>query len=150
MNPPETRQQICGVVLLRADDAALLQLRDNKPEISDPGLWVFPGGHCERDEHCRACAAREFLEETRYRCTDLRHLVAYNAADLGYGGDFRLHFYWDRFDGIQDYHCCEGQQLRFIGREQASFLRAPPYLLSVWDLALAARRAWQESPGRSS
>jgi hypothetical protein len=44
--PPagDGRELVCGVVLLRADGAALLQLRDDKPEIRDPGIWVFPGG----------------------------------------------------------------------------------------------------------
>ena len=35
---------VCGVVLLREDGAALLQLRDDRPDIQDPGIWVFPGG----------------------------------------------------------------------------------------------------------
>jgi 8-oxo-dGTP pyrophosphatase MutT (NUDIX family) len=42
-----SQAQVCGVVLLREDGAALLQHRDDIPGIADPGLWVFPGGHRE-------------------------------------------------------------------------------------------------------
>src|SRR5258708_2279088 len=131
-------EQVCGVVLLLADGAVLLQLRDEKPEISDPGLWVFPGGHCEPGEAREAGALREFFEETRYRCARLHPLATYTAAELGYSRDFELTFYWELFDGIQDYQCCEGQQLRFVARWEAPGLPMPQYLMRVWDTAIAA------------
>jgi 8-oxo-dGTP pyrophosphatase MutT (NUDIX family) len=134
-------QQVCGVVLLRADGAALLQLRDEKPEISDPGLWVFPGGHCEPGETRDAGALREFFEETCYRCARLHRLATYSATELGYPGDFDLTFYWERFDGTQHYQCCEGQQLRFVARSEAPGLPIPLYLARVWDMAIAAAAA---------
>lgn len=132
------RRQICGVVLLRSDRAALLQLRDDKPEITDPGLWVFPGGHCEPGESYPACAIREFLEETEYRCADLQPLVVFSGGEIGYADDFDLRFYWTRFDNRQGIRCHEGQDLRFIRREEADELLAPGYLVRVWDMALAA------------
>jgi 8-oxo-dGTP pyrophosphatase MutT (NUDIX family) len=132
------REQICGVVLLRDDGSALLQLRDNKPEINDPGMWVFPGGHCEPGETRESCAAREFFEETRYRCQALKHLVSFSAGALGYRTDFLLDFYWDRFDGVQAYTCCEGQDLRFLTLEDAKNLPMPAYLRKVWELGLRA------------
>ena len=49
---------VAGVVLLRDDNAALLQLRDNKPGLNAAGLWVFPGGHCEPGESLEAYIAR--------------------------------------------------------------------------------------------
>jgi 8-oxo-dGTP pyrophosphatase MutT (NUDIX family) len=130
--------RICGVVLLREDGAVLLQWRDNKPEISDPGLWVFPGGHCEPGEDREACAAREFLEETLYRCAELHHLITCTAAELGYVGDFEIGFYWDRFDGVQPYTCCEGRELRFVTREEAAGLPKPAYLDGLWNAAILA------------
>src|SRR5207244_7304545 len=57
---------VAGVVLLRDDNSALLQLRDNKPGLNAAGLWVFPGGHCEPGESIEAGARREFREETGY------------------------------------------------------------------------------------
>jgi len=138
VSPDGTRPQVCGVVLLRADGGALLQLRDNKPDINDPGMWVFPGGHCEPGETKESCAAREFLEETSYQCRSLKHLVSLSAGALGYRTDFLLDFYWDRFDGVQTYVCGEGQDLRFHTLEESADLPMPAYLRQVWDEALRA------------
>jgi len=50
LNPAQPVRTVGGVVLLRDDNSALLQLRDNKPGLNAAGLWVFPGGHCEPGE----------------------------------------------------------------------------------------------------
>jgi len=41
---------VAGIVLLRGDGAARLQLRYPKPTIRDPGIWVVPGGRIELGE----------------------------------------------------------------------------------------------------
>lgn len=123
-------------MILRPDGAALLQLRDDIPAISDPGLWVFPGGRVERGEALEEAARREVLEETCYRCGELHSLIAYNTKDLGYTADHRLVFFWCRFDDLQKVTCCEGQELRFVSRAELKVLPTPWYLHEVWDLAL--------------
>src|ERR1035441_9555381 len=133
-----SRQQVSGVVLLRSDGAALLQLRDDIPTISDPGLWVFPGGHVKKGETLEEGARREVLEETCYRCEQLSRFITYNTKDLGYGTDHCLVFFWCRFDEMQEVRCCEGQQIRFVPRAKLKGLPSPSYLDEVWDLALAA------------
>jgi len=132
------RATVCGVVLLREDGAALLQLRDDKPTIQDPGIWVFPGGHAEPGEEPQAAAWREFLEETCYRIDDLRFLVSFPAKDLGDQGDHDIIFFWTCFDGVQQIKCCEGQDLRFVARDAVRLLPIRDYLERVWDLALVA------------
>ena len=129
---------VCGVVLLREDGAALLQLRDDRPDIQDPGIWVFPGGHVEPGESPEAGARREFLEETRYLCDHLEPLVSFDASSVGYSGDYPIIFFWTRFDGKQELECCEGQELRFVKAEEVATLPRRDYLTQVWDLALAA------------
>jgi 8-oxo-dGTP pyrophosphatase MutT (NUDIX family) len=129
---------VCGVVLLRDDGAALLQLRDDKPTIQDPGIWVFPGGHAEPGEEIEAAARREFREETCYRCSDLRLLASYSCEELGYSGDYRIVIFWTYFDGAQEVRCCEGQDLRFVARDAVGSLPTRDYLPRVWDQALAA------------
>ncbi|MBI3666934.1 MAG: NUDIX hydrolase [Acidobacteria bacterium] len=135
---PDGAAAVCGVVLLRSDGAALLQLRDDRPDIQDPGIWVFPGGHVERGETLKSGAEREFLEETGYRCRDLEELVRYSAEEIGYPGRYAVAFFWSRFDGKQEIWCYEGQDLRFIERLEAGSLPKRDYLLKVWDRALAA------------
>jgi 8-oxo-dGTP pyrophosphatase MutT (NUDIX family)/putative flippase GtrA len=133
------RRIVAGVILLRADGAALLQLRDNKPTIQDPGIWVVPGGHIEPGETAQAGACREFLEETCYRCAQPRPLASFHSTELGYAGDFDLVFFWDDFDGAQRIECREGQALEFVERANAAQLPCRDYLTVVWDLALTAR-----------
>ena len=87
------------------------------------------------------CARREFLEETRYACANPRLLAEFSSQALGYDGDFDLVFFWDRYDGIQEIECREGQALRFVSRSDAENLPSRDYLTKVWDLALSARAA---------
>jgi 8-oxo-dGTP pyrophosphatase MutT (NUDIX family) len=139
---------VCGVVLLRKDGAALLQLRDDKPHIQDPGIWVFPGGHIEPGETPEAGARRELVEETMYRCRELRELVRFSSRDLGYATDYPVIFFWTLFDSTQEFQCREGQAMRFVARELALDLPKRSYLLDVWDLALSASAITRE-PCRS-
>ena len=129
---------VCGVVLLRDDGAALLQWRDDRPDIQDPGIWVFPGGHAESGETAEAAARRELQEETCYQCSDLRLLASYPATALGHAESFELVFFWGRFDGRQEIRCCEGQAVRFIRRDAVHLLPTRDYLPRFWDQALAA------------
>lgn len=124
-------------MLLRDDGAALLQHRDDIPSIADPGLWVFPGGHLEMDELPGEAAAREFEEETCYRCGELHPLTRFSVED----GE--LTFFWENYDGNQYLECREGQALRFVAREMVERLPCRDYLTRVWDLALAARQQGQ-------
>ena len=77
LDPAHPVRAVGGVVLLREDNAALLQLRDNKPGLNAAGLWVFPGGHCEPGESLEAGARREFREETGYDCGELAWVTTF-------------------------------------------------------------------------
>jgi len=133
-SPQTSIHQVVGVVLLRDDGAALLQHRDDISTISDPGLWVFPGGHVEWGETPRECAAREMEEETCYRCHNLRPLIR-----LAIEGGTLL-FFWENYDGRQPVACREGQDLEFIDRRKVESLPKQSYLTNVFDLALAAQK----------
>ena len=139
-NAKSGRVPVCGVVLLKGD-AALLQLRDDKPGLEDAGLWVFPGGHLEAGETPDAGAKREFLEETGYACDTLCPLTPRSSGELGYENDFAFFFFWALYDGRQSVECREGQDLRFIDRKDAPRLASRAYLTTVWDEVLAARGA---------
>lgn len=130
--------------MLRDDGAALLQHRDDISTISDPGLWVFPGGHVERDETPRECAAREMKEETCYRCHNLRPLIL-----LAIEGATLL-FFWENYDGLQSVACREGQGLEFIDRRKVESLPKQPYLIDVFDLALTAQKRVNISVGAAN
>jgi len=130
--------RVGAVFLLREDGAALMQHRDDKPGLPRAGMWVAPGGHCEADESDAACAAREFTEETDYRCHNLRRLKSTVDENDVTGEKYELVIYWDRFDGVQQPRCLEGQDLRFLPRQQAEEYGIPSCLIEAWDEAIAA------------
>jgi 8-oxo-dGTP pyrophosphatase MutT (NUDIX family) len=127
--------RVGAVILLRGDGAALMQLRDEKPELRHAGLWVPPGGHADPEEEIEACAKREFFEETNYKCGNLNFLS--QTKDLVHGWpEYILTVYWGLYDSVQDFACNEGQDLRFIGRDEIYKYPIPAYLLSMWDSAI--------------
>jgi 8-oxo-dGTP pyrophosphatase MutT (NUDIX family) len=138
------RKRVAGIVLLREPDgAALLQHRDDKPELPHANLWVPPGGHCDGDETWDACADREFFEETSYRCRNLRFLADLNVDDVPFSPPLHLKVFWDVYDGVQPLTCHEGQALEFVARSRAADLAMPEYLVTLWDQALSAWHASQ-------
>jgi 8-oxo-dGTP pyrophosphatase MutT (NUDIX family) len=129
---------VSGVVLVRNDGSALLQLRDQKHGLSDAGKWVFPGGHCDGDETVEDCARREFLEETEYQCGRLHYLADFILETDGRARHFT--FFWQRFDGKQALRCLEGAALEFVARDKCP-ANTPDYLPGVWDLAISAAQS---------
>lgn len=53
----------CQIILVAADGAVLLQLRDDKDWIPYPGMWAVPGGMLEPGESPLDCIVREVREE---------------------------------------------------------------------------------------
>jgi 8-oxo-dGTP pyrophosphatase MutT (NUDIX family) len=134
-----TPPRIAGILLLTEDDRALFQHRDDKPGLNHAGRWVPPGGHAHPGEDIENCARREFLEETEYRCEELHYLTRFD--DRVGGSVIDLTMFWARYDGRQAIVCREGQALEFIARDAFGGRDIPPYLVEIWDAAIAAARA---------
>lgn len=131
-----TLERVGAVLLLRTnDDACLLQLRDNNPNLRNPGVWVPPGGHAEPSELMIDCARREFEEETSYKCSQL-NLIAEFIDQINEWPPYHLSIYWAIYDNIQPICCNEGQAMEFIMRDNASKIGVPEYLINFWDLSL--------------
>ena len=129
-------ERVGAVMLLRQSDyACLLQLRDNKPNLRNPGIWVPPGGHAEPLELMVDCARREFQEETGYKCRHLNLIVEFIDQVSGWP-PYHLSVYWALYDNFQPISCNEGQALEFITRDNATSIGVPKYLIDIWDLSL--------------
>ena len=135
--------RVGAVVLLRDDNAALMQHRDDKPGLRHAGLWVPPGGHCDLVEDIVDCAQRELLEETCYRCDSLEFLLSFCDEQEGWPA-YELNVFWALYDGVQSFQCREGQALEFIRREEAIKFPIPPYLVDIWDQAIRASEEFRE------
>ena len=136
-SPSQQSSTIAAVFLFRGDGAALLQLRDNKPDLRNAGMWVPPGGGLEEYESLFECAYREFFEETTYRCSELHWLSSFEDEVEGWP-KYQLNIFWGIYDGKQSFCCKEGQDLKFVLRQNAEDYEVPEYLIRFWDLALEA------------
>jgi 8-oxo-dGTP pyrophosphatase MutT (NUDIX family) len=141
--------RVAGVILLREDDAALLQLRDDRPGLRHPGRWVPPGGHCQPGESLEDCARRELFEETGYRCEQMHWLLELIDDDEKDWSSYPLTIYWALYDGRQAVACHEGQAIEFVERPRATDLRVPTYLIRIWDRAIEAFHA-HNAAGRNT
>jgi 8-oxo-dGTP pyrophosphatase MutT (NUDIX family) len=131
-------REVAAVVLLRADGAALLQHRDDKPGLPRAGMWVPPGGHRDPGESPLDCARRELYEETGYRCDGLHWLDTFLDRVEGGFAPQRLHVFWGAYDGAQELRCLEGQALEFVPRSAAAAYPMPAFVVPVWDRAMGA------------
>ena len=139
-NPSRSNSGHVGaVMLIRKDGAALMQLRDHKKGLRNAGRWVPPGGHAEPGENVETCARRELREETAYYSPKLNFLTEFEDHVKGWPG-YLLTIFWAYYDGIQQLQCLEGQDLKFISREDTDSYDIPEYILNVWDMALRASK----------
>jgi 8-oxo-dGTP pyrophosphatase MutT (NUDIX family) len=127
--------------LLREGGGAWLQHRDNKPELNYPNMWGFPGGQCNAGEDFAVCARREFCEETEYDCRSLQWLTTMPLTVQATGIPYDMAIFWEIFDGVQKLGCHEGQEMKFIERQDAPKYVIPDHLLPLWDLALERLKA---------
>ena len=132
-----------AIYLLREDGAALLQHRDDNPEIPLSGLWVPPGGHVEPGETSEDCIRREFLEESGYTLGDVYVLTEFLDDHAEGFQPLWMTFFWSLYDGIASIVCNEGQALEFVSRDDAAIKNVPPYLIHLWDRLLEDRKSNQ-------
>src|SRR5262245_60994662 len=73
-----------GVILLTPDRRLILQLRDDRPDIDNPGKITTFGGSAEPGETAVQCSLRELREETgiQAHAADLHRLGAVSAVDF--------------------------------------------------------------------
>ncbi|MGK7905446.1 MAG: NUDIX domain-containing protein [Hormoscilla sp.] len=71
-----------AIAILYRQDRFLLQLRDDIPNISHPGLWAFFGGHVEPGEALEAAMRRELLEEIGYCPPEISFFRCYRTDEV--------------------------------------------------------------------
>lgn len=118
-----------AVILLKSNGHVLAQLRDNKNEIANLGMWAICGGgmETELDEDILTTAARELCEETGYAVNpnDLRFL--YQEYVPGKEGvQIQNNYFWAPYDELQQLSCFEGQEIRFLSSQECRELNLVP------------------------
>ena len=122
---------VVGIALLNLKHCQiLLQLRDNKFIISDPNMWVLPGGTVENGESIHAAIKREVLEETGYKLKDPK-LFRCLTINYSLSKVKSLYFFFEEFDLIQNVKCYEGQKMEFVELSFVKYLNTPTYLSDI-------------------
>jgi 8-oxo-dGTP pyrophosphatase MutT (NUDIX family) len=137
-------EKVAAIWLLRRDGTALLQHRDDKPDLRHPGLWVPPGGHADPGESMLECARRELKEETEYDAPDLQFLMRLDRVHED-GVQFQVSYFWCWYDEIQPTVCHEGQELTFVKRSHAVDYHMLDFLIEVWDAAIVVANSTTEA-----
>ncbi len=112
-----------NVVLIRGK-SALMQLRDDKSNISFPGKWCLPGGAIEEGEEAKKAGIREFEEETGYRLSNPQYLKTDEYSFLK--DSPQVHLFYELFDEKQVIKCLEGQKMEFKTLEELRDLSTFP------------------------
>jgi 8-oxo-dGTP pyrophosphatase MutT (NUDIX family) len=127
-----------AAVLIDTDGRFLMQLRDDKPGIVDPGKISLFGGRREGNESFRECIVREIHEELGC-CVPpehFEHLVRWAGSDHAItGGNFRAEIFIVRSMRSKQLIVTEGELKRFTLAELGQIR---PSLTSLAQFALDA------------
>ena len=99
------------ILLLRSDGALILQQRDDKPGITNPGFVSSFGGHIEEGEAPLDAAWREIREETNVRPEkqDLEFFGKYEKTKKEHGEDWTVFYFILRNVSDEGLEVYEGQ-----------------------------------------
>jgi 8-oxo-dGTP pyrophosphatase MutT (NUDIX family) len=107
-----------GVILINKKGGILMQHRDDKPGIINPGYWAYIAGQIEDgDENYEQTAKRELKEETGYVAEQLYPLLEEDYVRTD-GVKTRRHIFWAVYDDRQKISCFEGQEIVFLKLEE--------------------------------
>lgn len=99
------------ILLVRNDGALILQQRDDKPGITNPGFISSFGGHIEEGETPLDAAWRELIEETNLRPLkdDLEYFATYQKTKEQHGEDWTVYYHILRNVDDRNLEVFEGQ-----------------------------------------
>lgn len=99
------------ILLLQEDGSFILQVRDDKPGITNPGLWSTFGGKIESGEEPIDAAVRELSEETNLtlRKADLQFYRKCIKTKEEHGEDWEVYYFFAKPVSTEGLEVYEGQ-----------------------------------------
>lgn len=104
------KRQNTAILFYNQNGEVLLQLRDNKPEISWPNHWRCLGGRVEDGESVEVCLKREIQEEIEHDLVEYEYLGVRQSDEEC---DYHM-FIGPLNKGVHDIVLNEGQEIRFF------------------------------------
>lgn len=112
--------------ILKVGNRFVLQLRDDKPGISAPGMWSLFGGLLEKGETPEEALTREIEEELTIELTEYRHLWSFRRKSVHFGMDIDFTFYVsDISEQWSDCDLREGQAMQQFDFHELGDLNMP-------------------------
>jgi 8-oxo-dGTP pyrophosphatase MutT (NUDIX family) len=122
------------LAVLLANGRYVMQLRDDRPGISDPGVWALFGGRIEPGETPRAALVREIQEELGVHLSDCGFIERLKC-DID--GPAVRRSYWAFEADITPlwgrHQLTEGQSVDCFSFEELRRLAIPPLILGLLE-----------------
>jgi 8-oxo-dGTP pyrophosphatase MutT (NUDIX family) len=108
------------ILLIRQDGAVILQTRDNKPDITNPGLVSSFGGHIEAGEEPIEAAVREINEETNLGLTQdqLQFYRTCHKTKAVHGEDWDVYYFVAQYISTEHLAVYEGTGYTVIASKE--------------------------------
>ena len=124
-------QKIAHAILL-VDGKYVLQLRDNNPEITVPGMWSLFGGSIEESEDHYSGILRELKEELNLTINQVRFLWDFEEVEGPLEIKKRFYFYEADITTLWGSHeLLEGQDINCFSCKELQALKIPPLIQDV-------------------
>ena len=133
---PSREEADSGFVLavLLANGRYVMQLRDNRPGISDPGVWALFGGRIDPGETPRAALVREIQEELGIPLPNCRFLETLECDNAGAAARCA---YWAFEADVTElwgrHQLTEGQGVDCFSFEELQGLAIPPIIRGILE-----------------
>ena len=109
--------QTANAILVTPNDEIIMQQRDNKPEIENPGMISFFGGGIENKETAEQAIIRELKEELNYEPKIIIKFGVYNKTLAKHGKDVKVNMFLVSNVNVNDSDIREGSNYIIISKD---------------------------------
>ena len=110
----------------------VLQLRDENPNISEPGMWSLFGGEIEPLESAEEAIIRETQEELCITLQDYQPLCNFEHFDMVTKQNIYFHIFESDISGLWDKcRLLEGQAVKYYCFDELEELKVPNIIMKI-------------------
>ena len=115
----------------------VLQLRDENPNISEPGMWSLFGGEIEPLESAEEAIIRETQEELCITLQDYQPLCDFQYFDTVTKQNIYFHIFESDISGLWDKcRLLEGQAVKYYCFDELEGLKVPKIIMKILGMLI--------------